>query len=498
MFGEVRGNRSYTPWLDALEHLVRAPDGDELLKVMDGSAPLWRAWIARDRPMPSARPDVAHILEQTLKRQMASFLREAGKRRPLVVFLDDLHWADPSTIDVLGYLVDRRDEIRVFLLASHRPEYCASPSDPLPELLREQCVKHACCEIALEGLHPGDVQRYLDLSFPGHTFPGEFVTLVSQQTEGNPLFLADLVDHFLEEGVIFRDKPSDRWSVAEPISEIKAYIPSSVHALIGSRMQRLDQECHRLLSIASIQGCEFDSAVLACVTGRTRPAIEDRLASAETLGLFRHVLDLDLPDGSATRRYRFTHVLYQNALHEMLSPGHLSDWSACVADALLTLHQGETDPIAAAIARLFETAGDAARAAVHFAIAARRSLGVSASRETVASAERGLRLVSSVPAGVTRDRLELELLIPLGSALSRLRGYAAPRVGQAYQRIYDLCNGSENDGDLQVALRGLTGYSLARAELTVAKKPPDASWPPPSDPETGAFSSGLASPGGSR
>src|SRR5262249_30320485 len=146
------------------------------------------------------------------------------------------------------------------------------PFVPVQLELQRQGV---CREVPLGFLSLPEVEHYLALAFPGHRFPPAFAALVHGRTEGNPLFLVDLLRDLADRGVIAAGP--DGWALAEGRPAFRRELPESVRALIRRKIDRLDEADRRLLSAAGVQGYEFDSAVVARVLGLDPAEVEERL-----------------------------------------------------------------------------------------------------------------------------------------------------------------------------------------------------------------------------
>src|SRR5262249_42122119 len=244
------------------------------------------------------------------------------------------HWADASTVDLLAYLGSRCAGLRLLLLAAYRPTELLLGRHPFLSAQLELQQQGVCREVPLGFLSRAEVDSYLSLAFPGHHFPEELADLVHTKTEGNPLFLVDLL-RYLRDRAVLAEGPGG-WALAQAVPDFQRELPASVRSLIQRKIDRLDEADRRLLVVASVQGHEFDAAVVAEAAQRDPAEVEERL---EVLGavhaLVRRLREQDLPDRTPTVRYAFVHVLYQNALYASLQPTRKATLSAGVARALL-------------------------------------------------------------------------------------------------------------------------------------------------------------------
>jgi adenylate cyclase len=233
--------------------------------------------------------------------------------------------------------------------------------------------------------------------------------------------------------------------------------------------QQIDHD-RRLLVAASVQGHEFDSAVVARALGLDTADVEERLDALEHVhALIALVGEQEFPDYTPTVRYRFVHVLYQNALYASLRPTRRASLSASVAAVLLTYCRDQPGPIASRLAVLFEVARQFPQAAQYYHLAAQQAGGLSAHPETVALARRGLHMLARVPHTTERARQELLLQTILGPALMITAGHGLPEVEAVYRRAQELCEHVGETAGLFPVVWGLWHYSLVRAELEPAR-----------------------------
>src|SRR5262249_45558655 len=151
-----------------------------------------------------------------------------------------------------------------------------------------------------------DTERYLALEFPEHGFAEEFVALVHARTEGNPLFMVDLLRYLRERGVIAQER--GRWVLTQPVVDIHPELPESVRSMIQRKIDQLSEADRRLLVAASVQGYEFQAATVARALMLDRAEVEERLETLERVHAFvRRVAEKEFPDGTLTIHYRFVH-----------------------------------------------------------------------------------------------------------------------------------------------------------------------------------------------
>src|SRR5262249_17535279 len=168
----LAGSEAYLPVLEALESLLRGPGGDALAETLKWLAPTWYVQVmplaAGDSSFTRLAVEVRTSSQERLKRELLAFLEEVGRARPVLFFLDDVHWADASTVDLLAYLGSRVGGLRLLLVATYRPADLLLARHPFWPVKLDLQGRGLCREIALGFLSRADVEGYLALAFPGH------------------------------------------------------------------------------------------------------------------------------------------------------------------------------------------------------------------------------------------------------------------------------------------------------------------------------------------
>jgi tetratricopeptide (TPR) repeat protein len=469
----LAGTEAYLPFLEALESLLKGVGGEAAAQMMKTIAPNWYVQVTslfeEDSSLADVLAESKAASQERLKRELGAFLQELSRLRPLVLFLDDLHWADASTVDLLAYLGGKCTGMRALLVLTYRTTELMLGKHPFGAIKLDLQARGICHELALEFLTRADLDRYLALEFPAHCFPEEFAALVHARTEGSPLFMADLLRYMRDQHVLVQEQ--GRWTLMQTVPDLQRELPESVRGMIQRKIDQLDDEDRRLLIAASVQGYEFDSAVVARVLERDAADVEERLDDLDRVHAFvRIVREQEFPDRTLTLRYRFVHVLYQNALYASLQPTRRASLSTTIAQALLGYYGEKRAEVAAELALLLEVARDFSQAADYFLIAAQNATRVCANQEAVVLAQRGIELLASLPNNPEHARKELALQITLGPALFATKDWTAPEVEAAYTRAHDLSRQLGESQDRFTALWGLCLFHIARGQIQHGKE----------------------------
>jgi hypothetical protein len=469
----LAGSEAYLPILEVLDSLLHRSTGPSFEAVIRTVAPTWYLQVATRTAEESSAGELREVSpaasQERMKRELGHLLQEVSRPQPLVLFIDDLHWADVSTVDILNYLAGRFADMRVLVLVSYRPSDMALAKHPFLNIRNDLQSRGRFEEVLLQFLTAQDVERYLALQFPGHGFPPDFAASIHTKTEGSPLFMADLVRYLRDTGSIVEE--NGKWIVARSMSNAPRDLPESVRGMITRKIEQVDDRDRRLLLAASIHGNEFDSLTVAEATDMDPAEVEDRLDALERVHVFvKRGEELEFPDGKLTLKYQFVHVLYQNVLYASLQPTRRVTLSGNVVRALMTHYGAEAPSIAGRLALLFETARDFASSAKFFFVAAQRAVSLFGFREALALAERGLDGLKSLPDGPERQQVELGLQMIRGLALRSVKGWAAPELEITFGRARHLCQQLDNPPELFPVLWNLTFFYMIRGELAMVRE----------------------------
>jgi predicted ATPase/tRNA A-37 threonylcarbamoyl transferase component Bud32/type II secretory pathway predicted ATPase ExeA len=464
----LAGEEPYLPILEVLDSLLHPQSGLSFSSLMKAVAPTWYALVNTDSGESSSNGETREAAPATsqerMKREFGALAQELSRTQPLIIFIDDIHWADISTIDILNYLAGRFTDMRVLILATFRPSDMALRGHPFLHIRNDLQSRGLFEEMVLPFLATKDVESYLELEFPGHQFPSDFASVIHSKTEGIPLFMADLVRYLHDTGGIVEE--NGHWALARSLPEEPRELPESVRGMIQRKIEQVDESDRKLLVAASVQGHEFDSAVVAEVMEMDAADIEDRLDTLERVNVFvRRGEEREFPDHSLTLNYQFVHVLYQNALYESLQPTRRASLCGRVARALVKRYGDQVASVAAGVAVLFETARDFSASAQYFHMAAARSSGLFAFREALSLADRGLNALKSLPDGPARKQQELVLQMMKGTALRSTSGWSTPQIEATFARARQLCQELDDPPELIPVLWATTLFLLIRGEL---------------------------------
>jgi predicted ATPase len=369
-------------------------------------------------PLPEER--AAKLAPEELRRRQLTALIAwylAGARtQPAVLAFEDLHWADPTSLDLIQALAERGRTAPLFIIATARPEFRP------PWSLRSH---HSV--ISLRPLDRADVAQMVGELAARHALSQEVIEGVSERTGGVPLFVEEVARLLLEHG---------------EAGGLQA-IPPTLQQSLAARLDRLG-EAREVAQISAVLGRDFTYALLQAVGGVDDPALQsalDRLADADVL----------IAEGAGSEaNYRFKHALVKDAAYQSLLKSRRQQLHARVAQVFEDRFPVVVETQPELLAYHLTEAGLDARAADAWARAGRAALGRSAMREAANSLSRAVGLLRGMPSSPERQRLELELLGALGVALTNTLGPASPEAQAAHERADQL---SQELGDRKARFR---------------------------------------------
>ncbi len=402
---EAGGAPTYWPWVEAVRTYLRETDAAAVREQIGAGA----AEIAQMIPEVGAlfpELSVPNLTDPEGARfrlfdRMATFLRTASVARPIVLILDDLQSADAPSLLLLQFVARVVRDSRMLVLCLYRDDAEVVLEAPLPRTLAELRREPSTRSITLTGLEEPDVTRFIDRTMD-RAPPASLVSAVYEQTEGNPLFVGEVVRLLGHEGRLSRLEPGARLS-----------IPASVREVIGRRLDLLSDDCAELLSLASVMGQEFDIEVLAALADRAVRALIDALDEATRARVLTGV-------PAAPRRRRFAHALFREVLYEEISEGRRIDLHHRAAQVLEASYGVEREAHLAELAHHFFLAIPEAAPALVVEYA-RRAGDVAAARLAFEEAARlygvALQALGLMSTGDEAGRCVL--LLDLGDAQAR-------------------------------------------------------------------------------
>jgi len=462
----------YLPFLEALGRLCREEDGLRLIDLLRRYAPKWLAqmpWLVDAEERQRLERDLQGASRERMLREMAEFLEAAAALRPLVLVLEDLHWSDSSTVDLLSVFARRPDRARVLVLGTYRPAELIVAGHPLIALKRDLAPRGQCHELALDPLAEGEIALYLSRRFAGADFSESLARVIHGRTDGHPLFTVSVVDHAVAQGLIAQVE--GRWSAAPDFDAIAMTVPDNLRQMIDRQIDALDAGTAEALQASSVAGAEFSTAAVASALGKESVEIEQRFEELMQRGHFIHPAGLsEWPDGTVAGRYAFVHDLYREVAYRRIGDARRVRLHRRIGERIEAAFGERTAEVAAELALHFDRGRDSRRAIRYLRQAGENAVRRFANLEAIDHLRKALELIEALPDGPERAQEELRSLIGLFGPLVTTRGFAAPEVGETYARARELCEQFGEAPQLFPVLMGLRSFYTVRGELGTARE----------------------------
>ena len=366
------GKEAYYPVLEATGQLVRGPGSAAVIQVLTSQAP---SWLIQFPALlgPGQREALQRELLGATRERMVREICEAFDTitadAAVVLILEDLHWVDASTLDLLSALARRRAHARLLVLGTYRPVEVILSQSPLKGLKQDLVIHRLCHEIVLERLTESDVRSYLAGEVSGGAVPEGLAALVHLHSDGNPLFMTAITADLIEKGLL--RKSSGGWVLGKPLEEIRPGVPDTLQQMLEVQVDQLSDLERRVLMSATIAGQRFSAWAISAILNMDVAAAEE---TCEEFAQHRHFLASGRPAGllgaDQSAPYEFRHSLYREALLRRVPPAQRAQMHRALAEKAERLVGPRSYEFASELALHFEHGRDPTRAAHYLVITA--------------------------------------------------------------------------------------------------------------------------------
>ena len=345
----MEGVEPYLPFVEILEQALLSPRSPTALHeaLGESGSEIARILPSLRRVMPDLPPPLDLPPEQARRYlwiSLLEFTERATRDRPTLLVLEDLHWADQSTLMLMEYLAAHLQQLPVLIAGTYRDDEIGR-SHPLSRMLGQLTRRRLGSRIAVHRL-PEDQVRAMLRGLAGDEPPEELVRAIDAESEGNPFFIEEVFLHLAESGVLFDQDGRFRRDLR--IDELD--VPDSVRLVIGERLGRLSRTTRQVLAAGALLGRVFETAVLEHLSGLEPDALADALEEAEQARLIA-------PDRTGGSRLVFSHELLRQTLLVEESSLRRQRLHAKAAEAIEWVHADDLEAYAAELAYHLARAG---------------------------------------------------------------------------------------------------------------------------------------------
>jgi len=424
------GGDPYQPFFNILDDLVtteKREEKDKCLKFILEMGPEWvqvipgigslvsaawktTQWVKTEH-LNKAALDIPKIDYYMIFRQYTKIIKSISTLNPLMLVVEDLQWADTSSIDLLFHLSRNLGSCPVLIICTYRPSEIEIRQHPVRQVKAEMERYGLCQEVSLTHLEKGNVIEYIKAEFPNNSFDRTFFDLLYNKTEGNPLFVVEVL-HLLEEQGIIVPRGS-LWQLAKRVVDID--IPPAIGGVIEKRIGYLRNEIKRLLQYASIEGEIFSSISLAKLLHWEELILLEEL---EVLGNIHKLIEKLESEGLLTQsgmQYQFIHSLIHKSFYNSLNVRQMQLLHKKLGEILETEYRDDIEKIATQLAVHFEKALEFSKAIKYRVMAAKKSNDLYSFSECVEHCQIGLKLLDSLENSNTTKQ-KIDLLLEWGKA----------------------------------------------------------------------------------
>ena len=411
------GKEAYYPMLEAFGQLISEAGGSPVARRLTTVAPTWLIQfpsLVQPEQREMLQREILGATRERMVREICEALEAMTVESPLVLILEDLHWADPSTLDVISALARRRNPARLMLVATYRPVEVVIAGSPLKVLKHDLLIHRLCEEIALEALGETEIAQYLGALFEGPGLPAGLARLIYQHSGGNTLFVTLMVQEMVKKGLIARDQ--EIWALTMPLEEIDPGVPDTLQEILRVQFAQLSVPEQLILKTASVAG-EYFSVWAITSTVKIEPDhLEDLCEGlAERQQFIRAAGFQEYSNGVASPRYAFKHSLYRQVLYRGLSDVTRSKLHRSLGQRLSTECSPGRQELASELGSHFEEGREFGEAVHYWILAAENAVKRFAHRDSIHVLQHALKLVPMLAA---RGRVEpeIQLLQRIGDA----------------------------------------------------------------------------------
>lgn len=315
------GKEAYYPLLEALAQLARGTARALVVETLATNAPTWLIQfpsLVRPDQRATLQREILGATRERMVRELCEALEVISATIPLVLILEDLHWVDHSTLDVVSAIARRRESAKLLVLGTLRPADVILAESPLKALKQDLVLHRLSHEVGLERLRECDVADYVAAAFAPGDLPSGLAGVIHRHSDGNPLFMTAMLDHLAQGGLL--TQASGRWTMTAPLEQVDPGVPETLKRMLEMQLQHASDGEQQLLKCASVAGQHFTAWSLAVMLPGDVSHLEDMCeALADGQQFLKRSGTRQLADGVSTPEYQFRHTLYREVLYRRLS-----------------------------------------------------------------------------------------------------------------------------------------------------------------------------------
>jgi DNA-binding winged helix-turn-helix (wHTH) protein len=384
-------SEAYYPVFDALTGGVRDGTAPGIVEVLRKHAPTWLVQMPGITPagdLPLLKQQTVGATQERMLREMSEAIEVLAEAEPLIVVIEDLHWCDVSTLDLIAMMANRTGKARLLMLISYRPVDAVLSNHPVRLVKQSLVARGRSIELELPLFTPSETAEFVGVRFSGQRLPAQFAGFAHASTDGNPLFVAHILEYALARSVIRNQ--NGEWS-----------------KIIEALVERLSPREQGALEAASLAGMAFTAQLVAGDEPDELHKCEECLEGLARRGLFIHSSGLERSRPSVVE-YRFTHAFYREIFCRRLPAGRRMRLHQAIGERLERLYAASLSEVAGELASHFQASHDIARAVLYLRLLAQKCAARHALPDALGALTQALELTGSLQEpGRTTAQFEL-------------------------------------------------------------------------------------------
>ncbi|MBV8847856.1 MAG: AAA family ATPase [Bryobacterales bacterium] len=428
------GKEAYYPVLEALGRLIARRGEDAVIEVLSRQAPTWLIQfpsLLKPAEREALQKAIFGATHERMLREICEALEALTAKEPLILILEDLHWADHSTLDLISAVARRRGPAKLMLLGTFRTVEVILSKSPLKDLKQDLLIHRLCNEVPLKGLAEAEVRQYLEAEFARASFPSLLARTIHRHCGGNPMFMVAIVNELARNG-----------GLTMGANSVKLGVPETLRQMLDFQIEKLAPVEQRVLRCGSVAGQSFSASAVASLLDMNVADVESICGDLLKRQQFiQPAASHHFGGMNSSSHYEFRHSLYREAFYLQLPPALRVEFHVGCAGQLEKLYSVGGDSsgeMASEVALHFEHAREYERAAHYLTLSAENTARRFAHRDSVQALAHALELLARVPSDAAR-KIEIAVLERLSHAHYAMGEMA--ESAEADRKVVELASG---------------------------------------------------------
>jgi DNA-binding winged helix-turn-helix (wHTH) protein/tetratricopeptide (TPR) repeat protein len=411
------GKEPYYPIFETLGQLAKGVAAKDFVETLKSQAPTWLIQfpsLINSEKLAALERELAGATRERMVRELCEALESFTATTGLVIILEDLHWADRSTLDLISAIARRREMARLLVIGTFRPADLILSDSPLKSLKQDLLVHHLSHELSLERLEEADIAQYLAIEFANGDLPAGLAGIIHRHSDGNPLFMTAMLDHLVKQKVL--SGVDGLWTMTIPLEQVDPGVPDTLRQMLEVQLGHLSDDQQRLLKCASVSGEHFSAWAVATMLETPLSDAEEQCALlAKRQQFLKASGTREFPNGLISSTYEFGHSLYREVLYRQLTSVQRVSFHRRLANGIEDVCTTGATDAAAMLALHFEEGHEYERAIEYLVLAAENATRRYAHRESITALQHGRELLAKIKEE-RRAEFDVQILEKIGDA----------------------------------------------------------------------------------